>query len=93
MTAVTALRTPDDRFAGLPDFPYPPRYADDLPGYDLPGDDAVADVAAGPEGKALSGTEVVAGLVVGDHDRHDGVVSGMQRLLAVPADLRRQVPD
>jgi haloalkane dehalogenase len=25
---VDALRTPDDRFAGLPDFDYPPRYAD-----------------------------------------------------------------
>jgi haloalkane dehalogenase len=34
MTAVTALRTPDDRFADLPDFPYPPHYADDLPGYE-----------------------------------------------------------
>jgi haloalkane dehalogenase len=27
-----ALRTPDDRFADLPDFPYEPRYTDDLPG-------------------------------------------------------------
>jgi len=26
------LRTPDDRFAALPDFPYKPRYVDDLPG-------------------------------------------------------------
>ena len=34
MTAVTALRTPDDRFADLLDFPYPPNYADDLPGYE-----------------------------------------------------------
>jgi len=34
MTAVTALRTPDDRFADLPDFPYPQHYADDLPGYE-----------------------------------------------------------
>jgi haloalkane dehalogenase len=27
------LRTPDDRFALLPFFPYAPRYVDDLPGY------------------------------------------------------------
>lgn len=27
------LRTPDERFADLPGFAYPPRYADDLPGY------------------------------------------------------------
>ncbi|MCG8442457.1 MAG: haloalkane dehalogenase [Caulobacterales bacterium] len=27
------LRTPDDRFADLPDWPYAPRYVDDLPGY------------------------------------------------------------
>ncbi|MDD9908129.1 MAG: haloalkane dehalogenase [Ahrensia sp.] len=27
------LRTPDDRFEGLPDWPYEPRYVDDLPGY------------------------------------------------------------
>ncbi|MBI1186864.1 MAG: alpha/beta fold hydrolase [Alphaproteobacteria bacterium] len=27
------LRTPDDRFAALPDWPYAPRYIDDLPGY------------------------------------------------------------
>jgi haloalkane dehalogenase len=34
MAEFKALRTPDDRFANLPDFPYPPRYIDDLPGYD-----------------------------------------------------------
>ncbi len=34
MTAVSALRTPDDRFSGLPDFPFPPHYLDDLPGYE-----------------------------------------------------------
>ena len=28
-----ALRTPDERFANLPDWPYAPRYIDDLPGY------------------------------------------------------------
>lgn len=28
------LRTPDDRFDGLPDWPYAPKYLDDLPGYD-----------------------------------------------------------
>ena len=27
------LRTPEDRFAGLPDWPYPPHYVDDLAGY------------------------------------------------------------
>ena len=30
---IDALRTPEDRFAGLPDFPWEPRYVDDLPGY------------------------------------------------------------
>jgi len=29
-----ALRTPEARFAELPDFPYPPHYTDDLPGYE-----------------------------------------------------------
>jgi pimeloyl-ACP methyl ester carboxylesterase len=29
---IEALRTPDDRFAVLPGFPYTPRYFDDLPG-------------------------------------------------------------
>ena len=28
------LRTPDARFVGLPDFPYAPRWADDLPGFE-----------------------------------------------------------
>ena len=28
------VRTPDTRFAGLPDWPYAPRYVDDLPGYE-----------------------------------------------------------
>ena len=28
------LRTPDERFADLPDWPYAPRYVDDLAGYD-----------------------------------------------------------
>lgn len=31
---IEALRTPDTRFADLPDFPYAPRYVDDLPGYE-----------------------------------------------------------
>ncbi len=30
----TSLRTPDDRFTNLPDFPFPPHYVDDLPGYE-----------------------------------------------------------
>jgi len=34
MSAINALRTPDDRFADLPDFPFPPHYIDDLPGYE-----------------------------------------------------------
>lgn len=34
MSSVTALRTPDDRFGDLADFPFPPNYADDLPGYE-----------------------------------------------------------
>jgi len=29
-----ALRTPDDRFEGLPGWDYPPSYAEDLPGYE-----------------------------------------------------------
>lgn len=31
---IEALRTPDERFATLPDFPYAPHYVDDLPGYE-----------------------------------------------------------
>jgi haloalkane dehalogenase len=31
---VDALRTPDDRFAGLPDFSYAPHYLDDLNGFE-----------------------------------------------------------
>jgi hypothetical protein len=34
MTPLEALRTPDDRFADLPDFPYPPHYVSDLPGFE-----------------------------------------------------------
>ena len=30
---IEALRTPQERFARLPDFAYPPHYVDDLPGY------------------------------------------------------------
>lgn len=30
---IEALRTPDDRFADLPGFPFAPHYAEDLPGY------------------------------------------------------------
>lgn len=32
--AIEALRTPDERFAVLPGYPYEPRYVDDLPGYE-----------------------------------------------------------
>ncbi len=31
---IEALRTPDERFARIPDFDFPVRYADDLPGYE-----------------------------------------------------------
>lgn len=31
---ITSLRTPDDRFAKLPDWPFEPRYVDGLSGYD-----------------------------------------------------------
>jgi len=34
MTTVEALRTPDDRFTALPEFPYPPHYVDNLTGYE-----------------------------------------------------------
>lgn len=33
-TAIKALRTPEERFANLPDWPYEPRYVEDLPGYE-----------------------------------------------------------
>lgn len=33
-TVLQALRTPDDRFADLPDYPWAPHYIDDLPGYE-----------------------------------------------------------
>ncbi len=32
--SVAALRTPEERFASLPDWPYAPQYQEDLPGYD-----------------------------------------------------------
>ncbi len=31
---IEALRTPDERFSALPDFPYIPHYTDNLPGYE-----------------------------------------------------------
>ncbi|MEO7402274.1 MAG: haloalkane dehalogenase [Burkholderiales bacterium] len=33
MTTSSTLRTPDERFAALPDWPYPPQYHEDLPGF------------------------------------------------------------
>ncbi|MEM6672031.1 MAG: haloalkane dehalogenase [Planctomycetota bacterium] len=30
----SALRTPDERFESLPDYPFPPNYVDDLPGFE-----------------------------------------------------------
>lgn len=32
--SIAALRTPDDAFASLPDFPFPPQYVEDLAGYE-----------------------------------------------------------
>jgi haloalkane dehalogenase len=32
--SIAAVRTPDDRFANLPAWPYAPQYIDDLPGYE-----------------------------------------------------------
>jgi pimeloyl-ACP methyl ester carboxylesterase len=40
-----ALRTPDDRFRGLPDYPFEPHYLEDLPGFEGL---RLAYVAAGP---------------------------------------------
>jgi pimeloyl-ACP methyl ester carboxylesterase len=34
MTPITAVRTPDERFADLPDFPYAPRYVEDLSAFE-----------------------------------------------------------
>ncbi|NND45120.1 MAG: alpha/beta fold hydrolase, partial [Xanthomonadales bacterium] len=31
---IKAVRTPDERFADLPDWPYAPHYIEDLPGYE-----------------------------------------------------------
>ncbi|MEM6489409.1 MAG: haloalkane dehalogenase [Pseudomonadota bacterium] len=49
MPQIDALRTPDERFLGLPDFPWTPRYRDDLPGY--PGL-RLARIDEGPEDAA-----------------------------------------
>jgi haloalkane dehalogenase len=43
---VVALRTPEDRFANLPDFDFPVEYVDDLPGYQGL---RIARVDAGPK--------------------------------------------
>ncbi|MGJ3649256.1 haloalkane dehalogenase [Sphingomonas sp. GlSt437] len=42
---ITALRTPEERFANLPDFDFPVAYVDDLPGYEGL---RIARVDAGP---------------------------------------------
>ncbi len=34
MSRADVLRTPDERFLHLPDFPYAPRYVDSLPGFE-----------------------------------------------------------
>ena len=46
-----ARRTPAERFANLPDFPYAPRYVDDLPGY---GGLRMAYVDEGPADAAVA---------------------------------------
>jgi len=46
---IKALRTPDERFADIPDFDYPVGYAEDLPGYEGL---RVAYVDTGPEDAA-----------------------------------------
>jgi haloalkane dehalogenase len=46
---IEALRTPDERFASLPDFDFPVGYADDLPGYEGL---RIAYVDAGPKDAA-----------------------------------------
>jgi haloalkane dehalogenase len=43
---VEALRTPDERFANLPDFDFPVEYVDDLPGYEGL---RIARIDAGPK--------------------------------------------
>ena len=66
------LRTPDDRFAGLPDWPWTPRYLDDLPGYegirlarvDEPGLSGASDSA--PAGSATGGERPTALLLHGN---------------------------
>lgn len=44
---IEALRTPDERFAAIPDFDYPVHYIDDLPGYEGL---RAARIEAGPAG-------------------------------------------
>jgi haloalkane dehalogenase len=46
---IAALRTPDERFANLPDFDFPVEYVDDLPGYEGL---RIARVDAGPKDAA-----------------------------------------
>jgi haloalkane dehalogenase len=46
---IEALRTPDERFANLPDFDFPVEYVDDLPGYEGL---RIARVDAGPRDAA-----------------------------------------
>ena len=49
MVAIDALRTPETRFGNLPDFPWSPKYIEDLPGFDFlmyeDGGGAVAQMA------------------------------------------------
>jgi hypothetical protein len=52
----------------------------------------VTDLPAGPESESLPCAEEEAGLVVGDPGRHHRMVPGMQRLVAVPPDLRGEAP-
>ena len=34
MPAILKLRTPEERFLNLPNWPFEPNYVDDLPGYE-----------------------------------------------------------
>lgn len=56
------------------------------------GDRAVSDIGPVPEAEALPGAEERVQLVIGHRDRHLGAVAGVQRLLVVPAELRREAP-
>ncbi|HTU06290.1 MAG TPA: SDR family oxidoreductase, partial [Trebonia sp.] len=61
-------------------------------GEDLAGDRAVPDVRPVPEAEPLPRAEERGRLVVDQRNRHLGAVPRVQRLLVVPAQLRREAP-